>query len=163
MSLFVWSNRLAVGPAGRPTSDLRARPLPAARRLSFVSRFCTRSSVFRAFPAAASPDSVSMRLWCCREFCTVFCTEPRATRALEYAGPRGHPPPARGDDSPPFGPRFPPRAALSGDDVRIRLWVTRGLEHWRGRQARVTATSGLSRWVPVLGVPRFLPLTSFPS
>lgn len=30
MSLFVWSNRLAVGPAGRPTSDLRAGPLPAA-------------------------------------------------------------------------------------------------------------------------------------
>lgn len=85
MSLFVWSNRLAVGPAGRPTSDLRAGPLPAAPRLSFVSRFCTRSSVFRAFPAAAaaSPDSVSMRLWCRREFCTVFCTEPRATRALE--------------------------------------------------------------------------------
>lgn len=83
MSLFVWSNCLAVGPAGRPTSDLRAGPLQAARRLSFVSRFCTRLSVFRAFPAAASPDSVSMRLWCRREFCTVFCTEPRATRALE--------------------------------------------------------------------------------
>lgn len=83
MSLFVWSNRLAVGPATRPTSDLRAGPLPAARRLSFGSRFCTRLSVFQAFPAAASPDSVPMRLWCRREFCTVFCTEPRATRSLE--------------------------------------------------------------------------------